>query len=375
MKTHEWLVSISKVLLDDDGNITGVLAIDTSIERLFNVILGEDNRYRTSYSYVVKEDQTFIIYPDSKYLNRKLPDLIGPVDFNARSGRFSYTFNGNDKFAHYTNIDELGWTVVTVVNKAEVLNPIIAKTTTVLLIVIASVVFIGWYMTNSLRKKIINPLKILRQQTAEIIKGESVVTGTHQYPDNEIGEIASDIAQLTEKELYRKNKQLSELNKELEKLSTTDKLTGLPNRRKIENELDKTFSLWKRYRRPFTLLMIDIDDFKKINDSYGHQVGDVVLAELGRIFRRILRNTDVPSRWGGEEFLILCPETGRDEGIKIAEKIRSAVEDHDFGLGEKVTVSVGVCEAKDNTSLNALLKEVDDKMYEAKRSGKNRVCA
>lgn len=188
VKTHEWLVSISKVLLDDDGNITGVLAIDTSIERLFNVILGEDNRYRTSYSYVVKEDQTFIIYPDSKYLNRKLPDLIGPVDFNARSGRFSYTFNGNDKFAHYTNIDELGWTVVTVVNKAEVLNPIIAKTTTVLLIVIASVVFIGWYMTNSLRKKIINPLKILRQQTAEIIKGESVVTGTHQYPDNEIGE-------------------------------------------------------------------------------------------------------------------------------------------------------------------------------------------
>lgn len=180
---------------------------------------------------------------------------------------------------------------------------------------------------------------------------------------------------MTEKELYRKNKQLSELNKELEKLSTTDKLTGLPNRRKIENELDKTFSLWKRYRRPFTLLMIDIDDFKKINDSYGHQVGDVVLAELGRIFRRILRNTDVPSRWGGEEFLILCPETGRDEGIKIAEKIRSAVEDHDFGLGEKVTVSVGVCEAKDNTSLNALLKEVDDKMYEAKRSGKNRVCA
>lgn len=230
-------------------------------------------------------------------------------------------------------------------------------------------------MTNSLSKKIINPLKVLRQQTAEIIKGESVFPGIYQYPDNEIGEIASDIAQLTKNELYRKNKQLSELNKELEKLSTTDKLTGLPNRRKIEDELEKTFFLWERYRRPFTLLMIDIDDFKKINDSYGHQVGDVVLAELGRIFRKILRNTDVPSRWGGEEFLILCPEIGRDEGIKVAEKIRCAVEDHDFGLGERVTVSVGVCEAKDNMSLNELLKEVDDRMYEAKRSGKNRVCA
>ncbi|KAF2960845.1 diguanylate cyclase [Thermotoga sp. 38H-to] len=163
------------------------------------------------------------------------------------------------------------------------------------------------------------------------------------------------------------------LNEKLEKLSVTDELTGLFNRRKMDEELEKEFHLWKRHRRPFSLLMIDIDDFKKVNDTYGHLVGDDVLKRVARLLVSSLRASDVVARWGGEEFLILCPETTLNEAMSLAERIRTKIEGETFENGLNVTVSIGVCEMKDHETIDDLLKEADDNLYLAKQRGKNRV--
>ncbi|MDK2884360.1 GGDEF domain-containing protein [Pseudothermotoga sp.] len=163
------------------------------------------------------------------------------------------------------------------------------------------------------------------------------------------------------------------INEELERISITDKLTGLFNRYKMDEEMRKAFYLWKRYQRPFSLIMIDIDWFKKVNDTYGHQIGDKVLQELGALLKKSLRASDIVSRWGGEEFLVLSLESDEKGAITLAEKIRSEIENYSFAENIKITVSIGVCSAKNHETIDELLVSVDEKMYIAKQSGRNRV--
>ncbi len=162
----------------------------------------------------------------------------------------------------------------------------------------------------------------------------------YKYPDNEIRSIAKEIEGITEKEMYKKNLELSNLNRKLEELSIKDDLTGLYNRRKMDQELEKCLYIWERYNRPFSIIIIDIDDFKKINDTYGHLIGDMVLEKISKIIRENIRKSDIASRWGGEEFLILLPETNLQNATLVAEAFRRKIEEANFGIDEKITVSV-----------------------------------
>lgn len=161
----------------------------------------------------------------------------------------------------------------------------------------------------------------------------------------------------------------------LRDLSTSDQLTGTPNRRSLQATVAVEFYRARRYDRPLTLLMIDVDNFKAVNNRYGHPAGDVVLWEISQVIRRSLRATDVVGRWGGEEFLVVLPETTGEGGAEVAERIRSAVEQHTFTAGPgHQTVSIGVAaDADDIRSSDALVGAVDQALYGAKSHGPNRI--
>ncbi len=172
----------------------------------------------------------------------------------------------------------------------------------------------------------------------------------------------------------KKNAQLKELNLQLEKLSITDPLTGLYNRLKMDRVLRDESSRAERSGRPYTLLILDIDHFKEVNDEFGHEAGDRVLVRIAGILRENIREVDIPARWGGEEILILCPETSTAAGEKLAERLRKALEEADHGLGRPVTASFGGAAWKPGEEPSKLLSRADTNLYRAKEAGRNQVC-
>ena len=163
------------------------------------------------------------------------------------------------------------------------------------------------------------------------------------------------------------------LEQKLENLATTDSLTQVYNRYKINGEIDLHIARAKRNNTPFSLLMFDIDHFKLINDKYGHYVGDVVLKDLTKIVENNIRQVDSFGRWGGEEFMLVLENTNKEEAIKVAEKIRTVVEKTPMSGHYNITVSVGVSQYRISEQKSTLLERVDQALYEAKEGGRNRV--
>ena len=160
-------------------------------------------------------------------------------------------------------------------------------------------------------------------------------------------------------------------------LAERDALTGLHNRRGFDQQLEAEIARYERYRRPFALIMMDLDHFKKVNDQYGHEAGDEVLRTLGSIVASSLRDVDTAARFGGEEFAILLPETDKSDAVDIAERIRKKVEAEEINAGGqriKVTSSAGVCAIPERKiEVRNVVRAADQFLYEAKRLGRNRV--
>ncbi len=195
--------------------------------------------------------------------------------------------------------------------------------------------------------------------------------------ERKVAERSARVRQQNE-ELERVNAHLAGINTQLERLATTDSLTGLHNRRFLEQSLEFELARAQRAEHPFCLLMIDIDHFKRVNDSWGHAVGDRVLVKLADIMRENLRTTDLRARWGGEEFVALLLDSDREAGLHTAEKLRSVVESTpiDANLEEPVciTISVGLaCFPRDGVQEGKLFAHADAALYRAKEGGRNRV--
>ncbi|RLC50303.1 MAG: hypothetical protein DRZ79_04600, partial [Candidatus Cloacimonadota bacterium] len=174
--------------------------------------------------------------------------------------------------------------------------------------------------------------------------------------------------------LEEKNKELQKAYKQLDHLARTDPLTNLSNRRDMLEKLEYEKHRSRRSKVPFVLIMADIDDFKYINDNYGHDAGDYVLVKLSNLMRNIIRKQDIIARWGGEEFLLFLPETDIFGGKILAEKIRKHIGNTKFEFkGKKIPVSVtfGVSEYNNKLSLDECITKADKALYEGKRKGKN----
>jgi len=173
--------------------------------------------------------------------------------------------------------------------------------------------------------------------------------------------------------------ELLQLKEKLEIATRTDPLTGLPNRRDLNEKLAYEQARFERTSRPFSVLILDLDKFKNINDTYGHDAGDFILVRVGEMLRTTCRRMDHVCRWGGEEFFFLLPETNLRNGIKFAEKLRETLEEQSFdykGQKIRVTGSIGLSSYNaDTVDLEDCLKRADDCMYEAKNSGRNKVVA
>ncbi|HSR36788.1 MAG TPA: diguanylate cyclase, partial [Desulfurivibrionaceae bacterium] len=150
-----------------------------------------------------------------------------------------------------------------------------------------------------------------------------------------------------------------------------DELTGIYNRRMLDELLKQEALRAQRYQTPFTLIMFDLDYFKNINDTYGHDVGDAVLREVSAVMQKQIRATDHLGRWGGEEFMLVAPETVLAQAIFLAEKLRRQVQEHHFDQVQSVTMSIGVGEYRVGEGVDSLIKRVDDALYRAKESGRN----
>jgi diguanylate cyclase (GGDEF)-like protein len=178
-------------------------------------------------------------------------------------------------------------------------------------------------------------------------------------------------------ELGAMNRTLRERNRELHELSITDSLTGLYNRKQLMEVLTREVARAERYQRPLALLMIDVDHFKLYNDTCGHLAGDEVLRTIAVIFRGCIRESDCVGRYGGEEFLIILPETVADDAGRIATRIRSRLAEEDFPAGPqpaKITISGGIASFPGNgRSPESLLRSADIALYQAKDRGRNRV--
>lgn len=174
-------------------------------------------------------------------------------------------------------------------------------------------------------------------------------------------------------ELELTRKQEAQYLQELYNLSITDPLTGLHNRRRMNEALQEYIHNTQRYQDSFSLILFDIDDFKHVNDNYGHNVGDEVLIMIAKITKNSLRKTDFISRWGGEEFLILLPKTHLEEAANIAEKLRIEIENSIYFENKRVTCSFGVAQYKDGLENSAIVNQADEALYVAKKSGKNRI--
>lgn len=160
--------------------------------------------------------------------------------------------------------------------------------------------------------------------------------------------------------------------KRIEEISVTDQLTGLYNRRHLDAVLDNHAQIFERYKTPFGIAIIDIDYFKTVNDTYGHQVGDSVLQSIAAILTKGCRAIDIVGRWGGEEFLVIFPNSNKQEAAEAAEKLRIAIEAYPFDVIGNKTASFGVSEYC--TGVQELLKNADDALYQAKEKGRNQVC-
>jgi diguanylate cyclase len=154
----------------------------------------------------------------------------------------------------------------------------------------------------------------------------------------------------------------------------TDTLTGLPNRRALDEELSRRLAEWQRHERAFSLMMIDIDHFKRFNDTHGHQAGDAVLQQVGACLRRSMRESDVVARFGGEELTVVLPGTSAEEARQACERARRAIRKTPFvhdGQRLSVTVSVGGAECLSGESVGGLLHRADDALYAAKHAGRD----
>ncbi len=170
--------------------------------------------------------------------------------------------------------------------------------------------------------------------------------------------------------LYEKELALAELNEKIEH----DPLTGLFNRTRLRLELDRELQRFSRYETECALIMFDIDHFKRVNDTYGHEVGGEVLESLSIHVKKLIRTTDTLCRWGGEEFLLLLPQTGTEKARVLAERIRTSVMQEQLVPQQKITISLGVTMLRKGDDQHEVLARVDAAMYQAKQQGRNLVC-
>jgi len=261
------------------------------------------------------------------------------------------------------------------------LNNMIILSIIIVLIVLVLATFFAFKETKQIRlinDGIINIKKRKFENSIQVVTSDDLGDLARTFNDMSV-EIQKtykeleDHALTLEDKIKSRTEELENKNILLEKLSVTDALTGLYNRSKLDEVLKYEFNRSKRYDSVFGVMIIDIDFFKKVNDTHGHQVGDTVLCEFANLLQKYTRETDTLGRWGGEEFLIIVENIDQDGIVTLAEKIRAMIDTYGFSVVKHKTASFGVSVYQTNDEINTIIARADEALYKAKNSGRNRV--
>lgn len=227
------------------------------------------------------------------------------------------------------------------------------------------------------KKNIFSLGKSSRKDEVSLIQNAVVsMVSKIKYNSDQLSELNNSL----EQKVKDRTKELERSNEELKLLAATDPLTKLYNRRYFLNTSENILELAKRENKDLSIIMLDIDDFKLINDSYGHKVGDDAIVKIATNLKNITRNSDIICRFGGEEFIVLFPETNIEGAVTMANKIKERIRNTkiytEHGEGIQLTVSIGVSQIdiKNDKNIEPAIRRSDKAMYKAKQSGKNKVC-
>lgn len=324
--------------------------------------LKEENQFFKSFFEYKKKNLEELVRPTIiTFLNKKYIVQVIPIKNGDNSEYISIFADYDSILAPY---------------ELQVFNLLIIFTLTALIMVPIIIYFSG-IIIKPIYELVKESLKIKRRRYESIKKVESSILEV-SYLSSAFEDMSESIYKYQnslEEQVKERTKELIEKNQELLKLSITDKLTEIYNRAKLDKTLQEEFNRSKRYKTEFSVILIDIDFFKKVNDTFGHQIGDDVLKESAQVLKNSIRLTDVLGRWGGEEFLIISPQTNLEGAVKIAEHINNAIKLYKFKTyPNKVTMSIGVASYfEDMSKIEEILLNADKSLYKAKENGRDRV--
>jgi len=312
-------------------------------------IIMQDKKIAKIYIYDAVTDSTFIkIYVPNRYKG---------------------TLYKNYQKIFSKNKDYLGWIEITFNDLyiQKQLNEINQTINVVLTCVFIMLILI---ISALLEFKVFAPLKILLKQANDFKNND--FKNTYIWKNSDELSIVGKSFEEARSSISSLILQLSDKNKELNTLYITDKLTGIYNRHKLDITLAHEENMAKRYNHNFGVILLDIDNFKSVNDIYGHLQGDKVLINLAMILKENIRITDTLGRWGGEEFLIIVSKTNKQDLLELSKKLKNLIANYDFGFDRQVTASFGLALYEED--LVTLLKKADDALYKIKNNGKNNIC-
>jgi diguanylate cyclase (GGDEF)-like protein len=353
------------LFLDQFYEYETLLAIEvrlTGLQPLLDPVKFGDSGDWTYESLVdVKTGQQFLF-------GRGVKKILGPVDPIPRQTLHEYTNGMGDRLMGLVvPFRELEWGLFIVENYEKAFSGLIHARHRNIIIICCFSVFMA-IVAYLLTRQIMVPLSALTRGAEKVAEGDLDVRLTVRRND-EIG-----FATMVFNEMVAKLK-LSQTK--LEQLATTDPLTGLNNRKRVMGILSDFYAYYRRYEAEFSVLMLDVDHFKVVNDTYGHQAGDTVLKQVAELLNENLRNVDAAGRYGGEEFIVLLAESGVDESIQAAERIRKAVANHTFIHEDQkiqINISVGIARIhKQDRDEQKVVGRADMALYRAKDEGRNRV--
>lgn len=218
-------------------------------------------------------------------------------------------------------------------------------------------------------KKMMTAIILFNRKELDTIQLKNDLKTIKSADNQEISGIIDGLTEMTDI-VQDKINQLNAKNEQLDKLSKTDRLTGLYNRMHLDDSMLYEVNRSERYNSPLSIILLDIDNFKHINDTHGHQTGDIVLSEFSRLLMRNVRITDIAGRWGGEEFIVICPETTFADALKAAEKVHSFLNFAPLADID-VTTSVGISEFRTSDTVHSMLKRAEEALCRAKDDGGN----
>jgi diguanylate cyclase (GGDEF)-like protein len=380
----QWTLTIAVPVLAGREELLGVLAARLNFRRVGKMLQGYA-RGDAGDLFLITEEGT--VLSSSRFSPAELLEIRIPSRIAAK------LFSHEEVPEHYRNdrgitvvgtlkgIHQVGWGVVAELDQEKAYAEVFRLRNLTVALIVGLLLVVG-FAAYILGLTIVRPLNRLITAASHVASGNLDVNvpvlgrGELGYTTEVFNHMVTRLGQARE-ELDAMNRTLRDRNRELHEISITDSLTGLYNRKHSMEVLTKEVARAERYQRPLALLMIDVDHFKRYNDTCGHLAGDEVLRKIATIFRRCTRESDCVGRYGGEEFLIILPETVGDDAAQIAERIRSHLAEEDFPFGPqklKITISGGIASfPRNGRSPESLLKSADAALYEAKNGGRNRV--